>query len=273
MPYLKSLTIIFLISICLLYPVYAAEREITLQWDKSIDDPYPQSYKIYYYSSSGNIESLAEADYAASYTLLGGGPITIPNLGPKPITIDESNTQITLRFLDNSKDYYFVLTAVDTRGLEGVPTPEISLMKLTVAKAGTGTGTVTSSPLGIRTDINCGLTTCSADYTGGTSVTLTAIADAKNTFTGWSGGGCSGTETCVVTVSPAVTVTATFIPVIKGDINRDDVVDLADAILILQVISGVLPTAIIERSADVDNDGKLGLAEAIYIFQKLAGLR
>ena len=113
-PYLKSVIIIFLISICLIYPVYATERDITLQWDKSIDDPYPQSYKIYYYTSSGNIESLAEADYAASYTLLGGGPITIPNLGPKPITIDESNTQITLRFLDNSKDYYFVLTAVDT---------------------------------------------------------------------------------------------------------------------------------------------------------------
>ena len=39
----------------------------------------------------------------------------------------------------------------------------------TVTKAGTGTGTVTSTPAGI----NCG-STCSASYTSGTSVTLTA---------------------------------------------------------------------------------------------------
>ena len=40
---------------------------------------------------------------------------------------------------------------------------------LTVAKAGTGTGTVTSSPAGI----SCG-GTCSASYASGTAVTLTA---------------------------------------------------------------------------------------------------
>ena len=33
-----------------------------------------------------------------------------------------------------------------------------------------------------------------------------------STFTGWSGGGCSGTGTCTVTVSAATTVTATFAP-------------------------------------------------------------
>jgi hypothetical protein len=41
-------------------------------------------------------------------------------------------------------------------------------------------------------------------------VRLTATAAAGSTFTGWSGGGCSGTGPCTVTVTDRVTVTATF---------------------------------------------------------------
>jgi hypothetical protein len=41
-------------------------------------------------------------------------------------------------------------------------------------------------------------------------VKLTAKADASSTFAGWSGGGCSGTKTCTVTVDAPVTVTADF---------------------------------------------------------------
>ncbi|MDN5942644.1 MAG: S8 family serine peptidase [Nitrospira sp.] len=73
----------------------------------------------------------------------------------------------------------------------------------TVIKAGTGTGTVTSIPAGI----NCG-SDCSEQFPGGTTVTLTATADGGSTFTGWSGGGCTGTGACVV--STAATATATF---------------------------------------------------------------
>jgi subtilisin family serine protease len=76
---------------------------------------------------------------------------------------------------------------------------------LTVTKSGTGTGTVTSSPAGI----NCG-STCSASFDSGTSVTLTATAAAGSRFAGWSGGGCSGTGTCQVTMNEATSVTATF---------------------------------------------------------------
>ena len=44
----------------------------------------------------------------------------------------------------------------------------------------------------------------------GQSVTLTAAAATGSTFSGWSGEGCSGTGTCVVTMSAARTVTANF---------------------------------------------------------------
>jgi hypothetical protein len=86
------------------------------------------------------------------------------------------------------------------------PPPPPAQRTLTVSKAGTGSGTVTSSPAGI----DCG-TACSHAFTDGTAVTLTASAPAGSTFTGWSGGGCSGTGNCTVTLNGADRdVTATF---------------------------------------------------------------
>ena len=68
-----------------------------------------------------------------------------------------------------------------------------------------GSGTVTSNPAGI----NCG-NTCSAAYNSGTQVTLTATPDFLFAFVGWSGGGCSGTGACTVTMTANTTVTARF---------------------------------------------------------------
>jgi hypothetical protein len=76
---------------------------------------------------------------------------------------------------------------------------------LAVTLAGSGSGTVTSSPAGI----SCGAD-CSEPFAPGTSVTLTATPAGGSTFAGWSGGGCGGTGACTVTVSGSLTVTATF---------------------------------------------------------------
>jgi virginiamycin B lyase len=78
-------------------------------------------------------------------------------------------------------------------------------VELSIALPGTGGGTVTSNPSGI----NCG-TTCNASFTAGTQITLTAAAGNNSTFAGWSGGGCGGTGTCVVTLNANTVVDATF---------------------------------------------------------------
>jgi hypothetical protein len=76
---------------------------------------------------------------------------------------------------------------------------------LSVAKAGAGGGSVSSSPAGI----DCG-GACSAPFYQGTAVTLTAAPAAGSSFAGWSGGGCSGTGTCTTTMDADKTVTAAF---------------------------------------------------------------
>lgn len=74
-----------------------------------------------------------------------------------------------------------------------------------VAVTVVGSGTVTSNPAGVTCP-----GTCTAAFSLGTKVTLTASPGSKITFTGWSGGGCSGTGTCAVTVNANQAVNATF---------------------------------------------------------------
>ncbi len=75
---------------------------------------------------------------------------------------------------------------------------------MTVIKAGTGAGTVTSAPAGI----NCGAD-CSEGYSHNTVVQLTAVPVVGATFGGWTGA-CGGTGTCVVTMAASRSVSATF---------------------------------------------------------------
>jgi hypothetical protein len=78
-----------------------------------------------------------------------------------------------------------------------------SLATLVVDRS--GKGLVTSLPPGI----SCGRR-CRATFSSDTTVTLRAIPSTGSRFMGWSGGGCSGTNSCIVTVSEATAVSAVF---------------------------------------------------------------
>jgi uncharacterized repeat protein (TIGR02543 family) len=80
-----------------------------------------------------------------------------------------------------------------------------SSYSLTISKTSAGTGTVTSNPAGI----NCG-STCSANFSPGTSVALTPVAASGSIFAGWSGCNSVSGTTCNVTMNAAKSVTATF---------------------------------------------------------------
>jgi len=80
---------------------------------------------------------------------------------------------------------------------------------LTVVKKGGGQGTVKAKQAGI----NCGATCSSmaAAYYQGEVIELLVPTPGKgSTFAGWEGAGCSGTGTCLVTMSSAKEVKAEF---------------------------------------------------------------
>ena len=135
-----------------------------------------------------------QTDNCSGQTLAPGGTCTVTyRFAPTTSGNFSSNSNIP----SNDPDEKPVTVTLNGTGC--------SAFSITVSKSGAGTGTVTSSPAGI----NCG-SDCSETYSKVKKVRLTAKADANSTFTGWSGGSCSGTKTCQVTVDAAIPIIAIF---------------------------------------------------------------
>src|SRR5580658_4374656 len=84
------------------------------------------------------------------------------------------------------------------------PAAPLATYQLKVKLEGSSTGTVTSSPAGISCP-----STCTASFSSGSSVELTAAPAAGASFAGWSGT-CKGTGSCTLTMNANLSAVATF---------------------------------------------------------------
>jgi len=90
--------------------------------------------------------------------------------------------------------------------MDPVDEPVLPTQILTVSRSGTGTGSISSLPLGIA----CGAT-CQHAFAEGVSVTLKATPGANSRFVGWVGDcAASGTSDCALSMDRARNASATF---------------------------------------------------------------
>jgi len=98
------------------------------------------------------------------------------------------------------------LEATDSGGLNVSANIFITITSIgtvTILTEGDGTGTVTSNPAGISCQLGYGMPnvgTCSAAFTSGTQVTLTAVPSGDSYFNGWANWCGPGTLPCVFTI-------------------------------------------------------------------------
>lgn len=86
----------------------------------------------------------------------------------------------------------------------------------TLTVEATGPGTVTSQPAGIECGPAAPSAGCEAEFPGGATVTLAATPDGGATFTGWSGCDTVASGDCVVQMTAAKQVSATFVSLTPG---------------------------------------------------------
>jgi len=163
------------------------------------------------------------------------GPINITAGFPQPLTLisgnkialqNETTKTIYLKVADSDRASYttnltngyamvraggiatLTTKAPVTIGNATFSQPINTLRTLAVARRGDGNVSAKTANETLPS-INCG-SICKAPFADGAIVTLTATKGTRTTFTGWSGSGCSGTDTCTITMTADKSVTAIF---------------------------------------------------------------
>ena len=144
---------------------------------------------------------------------------------------------------------------------------------LSITIEGTGSGRVSSFPVGIYCENDC-----AEAYASSANVILSAQSYTGSVFMGWNGGGCSGTGTCDLIMTNDTTVTASFVltepatlSLVTPYANESDMRDIND---FFNAQYRDEPWGRIHDGLDVDPDGDLkayqsacaGRVNKIYTF-------
>jgi hypothetical protein len=152
---------------------------------------------------------VAEVKLDGAAILVDKKETSVPNDGTSPPTPADANLQRS----GTTKVYkYFVRNIQQYHSLEAIF--EIDTFSLEIFKAGLGSGLVESAPSGI----SCG-DNCVGVFPYNTVVSLTAAGDDGSLFDGWAGQ-CKGkSATCIVKMTRASMVTASFARAFKLSIS------------------------------------------------------
>jgi hypothetical protein len=160
-------------------------------------------------AAGGTIQYTWYSDSSCTNAVSTGSaqPLNGPNSVPPsaPVTFSNPATYYALATYSGDKSNFGSSSNCGDESVTvqqaGTPAP----WTLTVMPRGSGSGTVSSSPKGI----SC-RPSCAQSYPAGTRVILRADPRLGSAFVGWSGGGCKGTGTCIITLNANTVVTATF---------------------------------------------------------------
>ena len=155
------------------FPSVSAAESVTLAWDEN-GEPNISGYRIYY--RTGSSGARVTSRYNGTGIENGRSPIEMPvyednNLDPRFV-------ETTLHGLDENQNYYFVVTAYNTEGLESAPSNEASLVRAAA---------IVDSPTPDES--------AASDGGGGTSPSSSS-STASGDLSGGGGGGCFISSLC-----------------------------------------------------------------------------
>lgn len=186
---------------------------ITCEVDMGVNDPNPTAVTATF-NAAPNTFPLAMLKAGPGQGTVTSNPAGI-NCGPTCAAVYNQNTVVTLTATPAAGSTFGgwsgggctgTGTCIVTMNAAQTVTATFNTQTFPLTVNVTGTGGVGSSPEGIQCP-----TTCTAQFPSGTSVVLTATAAPGFAFQGWSGAGCTGTGTCVVAMTQAQNVSATFV--------------------------------------------------------------
>jgi hypothetical protein len=169
---------------------------------------------------NGFIDDVRLYDYALSptevtsvYNSVGDGGSTTHDQGECGDAVNQCTNGTLNDIADTATDYLWECKGLNNAATATCDNPISSAPGTYTLSITSTNGTVAKSP-------------SAASYAAGTSVTLAATPNTGYTFSGWSGGGCSGTgTTCTVTMNADTSVIATFAAVTTGPPDAPGVVD------------------------------------------------